>query len=242
MNSSPLFQLEDVSATLGGKDILDAIRLQVPPGEFLAILGPSGSGKSTLLRLFNGLDTPTTGEIRYRGQLLHSYPMTRLRKRVGMVFQTPVLTAGSVRDNLCLIQRWERPAPELGEDVLTAVLEQVELLPEILDQDAGTLSGGEKQRLALARVLLNQPEVLLLDEPTANLDPQLSRRILRLIQHLYRRLNLTVIMVSHQHDLVTTCATRVAFLIDGRIVEEGPVDILTHPTTAPVRSFLALEP
>ncbi|NOZ03362.1 MAG: ATP-binding cassette domain-containing protein [FCB group bacterium] len=239
MNKEPLFRLTSVSKSIGGKTLLDNISLQIEAGDFLSILGPSGAGKSTLLRLFNGLDSPTAGTIEYQGKPLFSYPMTGLRKRVGMVFQNPVMVRGTVRDNLLLTQRWEQPSTNLAEETLVSVLAQVDLSPAILDQDTKTISGGEKQRVALARVLLNKPEVLLLDEPTANLDPQLARRIVRLIHQLFKQLKLTIIMVSHDYSLLSKYTTRIAFLIGGRIVEEGAADILEQPSTETVKTFLA---
>ncbi len=239
MNKEPLFRLTSVSKSIAGKTLLNDISLRIEAGDFLSILGPSGAGKSTLLRLFNGLDSPTGGTIEYLGKPLFSYPMTELRKRVGMVFQNPVMVRGTVRDNLCLTQRWGQPSVDLTEETLVSVLSRVGLSPAILDQDTKTISGGEKQRVALARVLLNKPEVLLLDEPTANLDPQLARHILRLVHQLFEKLRLTIIMVSHDHSLLSNYTTRIAFLIGGKIVEEGAAGILEQPSTEAVKTFLA---
>lgn len=238
MNPIPLFQLKKVSFSVPGKPILKDITLNVFQGDFLIILGPSGAGKSSLLRLFNGLDSPTSGIIYYKEQQLTNYVMPDLRKRIGMVFQTPVIVQGNVRDNLLLIQRWEKPTPTFTDGTLADTLSKVGLDHEMLNQDAKSLSGGEKQRLALARTLLNEPEVLLLDEPTSDLDPNLAHLILKMVHNLYKNLGLTVVMVSHDQKLVSPFAQRVAFLIDGRIVEEGTVRILSNPLSSEAKTFL----
>lgn len=233
-----LFGFEKISYAVDGHSILKDVTLSIPSGEFFGILGPSGAGKSTLLRLFNELISPTYGTIQYRGELIQDYPVTELRKQVGMVFQNPVMTGGSVRDNLLITQRWEKSTPSISEDDLIACLESVKLTDKFLEKEARSLSGGEKQRIALARVLLNKPDVLLLDEPTANLDPGLSRSILQLVSDLQFKFNLTLIIASHEHRLIKNFVNRVVFLIDGKIVEEGTADILENPATDLVKSFL----
>lgn len=236
-----LFSLAAVSYSANAKTILNDISLTVQEGDFLALLGPSGAGKSTLLRLFNGLDSPHEGTIQFRGRPLLEYDLPILRKRVGMLFQAAVMVAGTVRDNLVLIQRWERPRPQLPTTQLEKALEQVGLDKNILSQEAQLLSGGEQQRLALARVLLNAPEVLLLDEPTSNLDPRLAQRILNRIDELRRRLDLTVILVTHQPPLARKYARRIVFLQAGQILEMGNRTILDNPASAELQDFLAEE-
>lgn len=236
-----LFSLDAVSYSANAKTILNDISLTVQEGDFLALLGPSGAGKSTLLRLFNGLDSPHGGTIQFRGRPLLEYDLPVLRKRVGMLFQAAVMVAGTVRDNLVLIQRWERPRPQLPTTRLEKALEQVGLDKNILSQEAQLLSGGEQQRLALARVLLNAPEVLLLDEPTSNLDPRLAQRILNRIEELRRRLDLTVILVTHQPPLARKYARRIVFLQAGQILETGNRTILDNPASEELQDFLAEE-
>ncbi len=233
-----LFSFKKISYAIDGHSILKDVTLSIPSGEFFGILGPSGAGKSSLLRLFNELSSPTDGTIRYRGKSIQDYPVTELRKQVGMVFQNPVMTGGSVRDNLLITRRWEKSTPSISEDDLITSLESVKLTNKFLDKEARSLSGGEKQRIALARALLNKPDVLLLDEPTANLDPRLSRSILQLISDLLHKFNLTLIIASHEHRLIKSFVNRVAFLIDGEIVEEGSADILENPATDLAKSFL----
>lgn len=236
-----LYQLNQLSRDIEGVQILKGISLKILSGEFLALLGPSGSGKTSLLRLFNSLDSPTAGILDYRGKSIEDWDIRLLRQQVGMVFQEPVVVAGSVHDNLTICQRWEKPIKPLSDLDLLATLDKVGLKSIDMHMDARSLSGGEKQRLALARVLLNQPQVLLLDEPTASLDHTLAHRIIRRVAELHREMNLTCIMVSHDPTLVRRFAERVVFLHEGQIAEDGPVTILDRPTSAQLQTYLAEE-
>ncbi len=241
MENNYLYQLKDIARNVQRVQILSDISLDIQSGEFLALLGPSGSGKTSLLRLFNGLDSPTGGTLDYCGKSIKHWDIRLLRQQVGMVFQEPVVIAGSVRDNLIIRQRWEKLIKPLSDLDLLATLDKVGLQLIDLHIDARSLSGGEKQRLALARVLLNQPQVLLLDEPTASLDPTLARRIIQRVTELHQEMNLTCIMVSHDPTLVRRFAKRVVFLHKGRITENGPVTILNQPASAQLRAYLAEE-
>jgi putative ABC transport system ATP-binding protein len=215
--------------------------LDIRQNEFTVLLGPSGSGKSTLLRMLNCLNSPTSGEIYFDDKPLTDYDLSHLRKRVGMVFQSPTMINGTVKENLTMTQKWIKDGNIIADTELTQILEQVGLDSNFLDKDARSLSGGEQQRIALARVLLNKPEVLLLDEPTANLDPQLANKILKLVNQLYRDLKLTVILVSHNHQIIKQFAKRVAYLVDGKIIEDGGGEIISNPQTAAAQAFIAKE-
>lgn len=215
--------------------------MDIRQNEFTVLLGPSGSGKSTLLRMLNCLNSPTSGEIYFDDKPLTDYDLAHLRKRVGMVFQSPTMINGTVKENLTMTQKWIKDGNIIADTELTQILEQVGLDSNFLDKDARSLSGGEQQRIALARVLLNKPEVLLLDEPTANLDPQLANKILKLVNQLYRDLKLTVILVSHNHQIIKQFAKRVAYLVDGKIIEDGGGEIISNPQTAAAQAFIAKE-
>ena len=221
--------------------ILQDISLDIKPSEFVALLGPSGSGKSTLLRMLNCLNSPTSGSIYFNDKPITDYDMAQLRQKVGMVFQSPTMINGTVTENLTMTQKWTKDEDIFSNKGLTEILEQVGLSTEFLNKDARSLSGGEQQRIALARVLLNKPDVLLLDEPTANLDPQLANKILKLVYQLYQDLKLTVIMVSHDHQIIKQFAKRVAYLINGKIIEEGNADIINNPQTAVAQAFIDRE-
>jgi putative ABC transport system ATP-binding protein len=161
----PLVQLDDVCLRIGDTPVLDHLTLEIPGHGVTVVLGPSGAGKSTLLRLVNRLEAPTSGTVRYRGEDVASLDPLSLRRRVGMVFQRPTPFPGTVRDNLRVA------APRAFDHELVALLERCGLPEDFLDRDTAGLSGGEAQRVCLARALAVGPEALLMDEPTASLDP-----------------------------------------------------------------------
>ena len=238
MNNKSIFSLRGVTQTRDGSNLLDNINLTVADNDFLAILGPSGAGKSTLLRLLNCLDSPSSGSIEFHGRSLDDLEITELRKKIGMVFQTPVLINDTVRNNLNITRRWDKTGSIFTDKELSQLLETVGLTGAFLDKDARTLSGGECQRIALAQILLNRPQVLLLDEPTANMDPQLGRLILMTIQAIYKKYKLTVIMVSHDHRLVREFSQRIIFLFNGRIEFETTADKLNDIQSPAINRFL----
>ncbi|GGO02261.1 ABC transporter ATP-binding protein [Saccharibacillus kuerlensis] len=203
------------------KHILDIDELIIPEGATTCIAGDSGSGKSTLLRMLSGMISPDSGEIRYRGT-----PMARLdpvlhRREVVTAPQAPAIFEGDVRENLQLGLRYtERPDAE--ESALKRALEAAELKVS-LDQDAGSLSGGEQQRLAIARILLLDPSVLLLDEPTSSLDEGTAERIMRNIINEAEKKGRTIIMISHSPDMIRRFGDHLITIDHGRIVGNGKV-------------------
>ena len=220
MGTEILFQFSHVSLDLENHTILSDLSFQVSKGEFLAVLGASGAGKSSLLRMFNALSSPSSGSITFRGKpILDDIPA--LRNNVGILFQNPVVFDGSIKENLLIAGRWNHAIAQLLDHELIAALERVNLADIDLSHKAKDLSGGEQQRLALARTLLNHPQVLLLDEPTSSLDPKLSTSIMNLVESLREELDLTVIAVSHDHRLMRKYAKRVILLSQGQIVGDG---------------------
>ncbi|MFZ1254140.1 MAG: ATP-binding cassette domain-containing protein, partial [Trichococcus flocculiformis] len=170
-----LLEMEHLSFVSDGKVILDDISYSLEEGEFLSITGPSGSGKSTLLKIIATILSRTEGEIRYQGKSLDEYEPTEYRKEVSYTFQTPVLFGKTVRDNLAF--PYEIRKKEFDEKKAVAYLESVGLPKEYLNKEINTLSGGEKQRVALIRNVLFQPKILLLDEVTSALD-EANRQII----------------------------------------------------------------
>ncbi len=237
MTTDPLFSLNNVTKTIGSKTVLRNINLDIGSSEFFTIVGPSGGGKTTLLRLLNGLTDIDSGELLYRSQNIFNGSVADLRREVGLVFQQPVMLAGTVQDNLLVRQRWDNTFT-VSDDKLFAALENVELPRDRLLLDARSLSGGEQQRLALARTLLNEPQVLLLDEPTANMDPPLASQILNTFSHLRTELDITIIMVCHNYHPILRLATTVAFLLDYTIAETGDISILSAPVTPAAKHFI----
>ena len=197
---TPKIELKNVTKTKNGNKILERIDITFCRGGLYVIYGQSGSGKSTLLRLLNRLDDPTEGIINFEGTDIRNIPVIDLRKRIGMVFQIPVIFDGTVRDNLYtpynLGVTQSKPSDEEMKNKLTIA----GLSSSIMNNPAENLSVGEKQRLTIARALINNPEVLLLDEPTSALDEQNSLTVLNSIKSLNKNLGLTVIMVTHNKD------------------------------------------
>lgn len=204
----------------GWVEILKEINLTVENGEILALIGPTGSGKTTLLRQIDLLDEPTRGQIIFEGiPLAGAGERARLsaRRRMAMVHQKPIMFRGSVADNISFgLKVRGRDGGPAARSALQAVQ-----LSGYEERDAGTLSGGEMQRIALARAIILQPVLLLLDEPTANLDPRSADSIDRIIRGLADD-EIAVIMATHNMQQCGKLADRVAVLVDGRLIKVGP--------------------
>jgi len=192
-----------------GSEILRKVSLKVDFGQITVVVGPSGVGKSTLARLGNRLDLPSEGFVRFRGSELGLSDPRWLRRRIGMVFQRPVLFAGTVRSNLIVAD------PQATDATLEAILRRVGLDGEILDRKADELSGGEAQRLCIARTLLTKPEVLLMDEPTSALDPENRLGIERLTRELVDN-GMAVLWITHDLAQASRIADRIEVLVEGR--------------------------
>ena len=182
----------------------------------MAIIGPSGGGKTTLLRLINRLDDPDSGQILLDGADISELFAPDLRRRVGMVFQQPFLSEGTVRENLNRPLSLARQA-DLETVDLESALKRVGLPVNILDAHTRDLSVGQQQRVAIARALVLQPQVLLLDEPTSALDPRSADLIIRLLVELSEALDITVVMVSHTLEQAAKFATSVLAVRDGEV-------------------------
>jgi len=218
-----IYSIRNLQKAYGERQVLAIDALEIYRGEVLALVGPSGAGKSTLLRMLNFLEPPNRGGIEFEGVEYSAgaeIPL-ELRRRVTTVFQRPMLLDRSVWDNVTfgLRLRGQR-------DAVQTVQQAIELvgLGELAHQRARTLSGGEAQRVALARAMVLRPDVLLLDEPTANLDPY----NVGLIESIARRLNqeqgTTLVLVTHNVFQAHRLAQRVAFMLDGKIVEVADTD------------------
>ncbi len=244
--SAPVIRIRDLHTRFGRTVIHRGIDLDVPAGEIVGLVGGSGSGKTTLLREIVGLLEPTSGSVELFGQpVLGADASTRraVRRRFGMLFQQGALfSAFSVFDNIAFPLRELRT---LDEDLIRALvfmkLGLVELAPEHAALMPAELSGGMIKRVALARALALEPELLVLDEPTAGLDPDLADNFVKLIRMLQRELGFTVIMVTHDLETLAGLATRVAVLAEQRIVAYGtPAEVLAvdHPF---IRNFFCSE-
>lgn len=190
---------------------------EIPDGGITVIVGASGSGKSSLLRCCNRLEAPSAGTVRFRGADVATLDQRRHRRQVGMVFQAPVAFPGTVLDNLQVAE------PSLGPDEGAALLERVHLDPAMLTRDAGTLSGGEAQRMVLARCLATGPEVLLLDEPTSALDGHATRR-LEEEARAAADAGIAIVWVSHDVGQLRRLADHAVVLAGGRWRWSGSLD------------------
>jgi ABC-type methionine transport system ATPase subunit len=220
--------------------VLEDVSLSVRPGEVFGVVGPSGSGKTTLLRALNGLEDVTRGRVVLDGVDASSIEATALRRRVGMVFQTPALFDGTVRENVSYGLRLAHEPADAVEDRVRECLRFVGLGESFIDRDARELSQGEQQRVSFARTLAPAPEVFLMDEPTSALDPSATARILELVRALRDEMGLTVIFVTHLLEQARAVCDRALLLVDGRGVEEGAVpQLFDAPGTDLMRRFVA---
>jgi putative ABC transport system ATP-binding protein len=236
MADSALFELVDVTTTRGHGDShvhpLTSVRASIPRGCVTVIVGPSGAGKSTLLRLLNRLEEPTSGVVRFRDKALVEYDVLALRRKVGMLQQAPTPFAGSGLANLRVAN------PDLSESAAAALLDRVGLDSGMLSRDATTLSGGEAQRLCLARALTTDPSVLLLDEPTSALDRFAAAAVERAVSSLVAS-GLTAVWVCHDQAQARRVGQYALVVHSGTVVEQGAVDqVFDHPADERASAFL----
>jgi ABC-type methionine transport system ATPase subunit len=236
------FALRGVQQRRGAVHTLRGIDLEIPAGEVVALVGPSGAGKTSLIRLLNRLDDPVAGTVAYRGAPINSIPVRELRRMVGFVFQTPVMFAGTVADNLALARDLARTARGPSSDRTLAPDEALRLAgvdPALASRDAEGLSGGERQRVSIARALTTGPDALLLDEPTSALDPEVADHILATVRALAGTMGLTVVLVTHRLEEARAASTHTVFMEAGHVIEAGPTETMfTTPCEARTRDYL----
>jgi phospholipid/cholesterol/gamma-HCH transport system ATP-binding protein len=244
--SDAVIGIRDLSTRFGDTWIHRHVNLDIGRGEMVALVGGSGSGKTTLLRQMIGLLAPTQGSIRLFGEPLYGGGVERergLRRRFGVLFQHGALFSSfSVYDNIAFPLRELRSLDEeLIHDLVMLKLNLVELLPRHALLMPAELSGGMVKRVALARALALEPELLLLDEPTAGLDPDRSDNFVRLIRVLGKELGLTVVLITHDLDTLTALASRVAVLGDQRILAFASLEEVIHVDHPFIRNFFLSE-
>jgi putative ABC transport system ATP-binding protein len=213
----PLFAFEGVGVERDGTPVLTDVTVAVPDAGITVFVGPSGAGKSTLLRCCNRLEVPTTGRVLFRGDDLAALDPLAHRRRAGMVFQAPARFPGTVADNLRAV------ATDLADAEAAELLDRVGLSPALLDRQADALSGGEAQRMVLARALTTGPRALLADEPTSALDGAATRRLEDLARGLAAD-GLPVLWVTHDLAQVGRLADHLVVLRAGRVTWCGPGD------------------
>lgn len=225
----PYFELDDVWVYPGGngnasRPILSEITLRIPAGGRWTVVGHSGAGKTTLLRLLNRMVEPTRGTVRRAGVPLCDIPPSELRRQVGMVFQEPVWLPGTVRDNLLAAAALGVVPAERAEARIPEILSLIGLAPDFLTRVEDALSLGERQRVALGRALMTGPRALLLDEPTASLDPPGARSLIDQILSLARTETLTLVLVTHRLRDARQFGGDAVLMEAGRLAEVGPSD------------------
>lgn len=236
-----LLTIEHLKKSFGDNVILDDVNMTVKQGEVIVIIGPSGCGKSTLLRCINALEPIQEGQILLDGEKIEpkSKNLTQLRQKIGMVFQSYELFPHlSVLDNIMLAPTkvQKRPKDEVKEEAL-ALLERVGLAEKAKSYPR-ELSGGQKQRVAIVRALCMHPEILLFDEVTAALDPEMVREVLDVMLNLAAQ-GRTMLIVTHEMQFAKAVADRVIFLDNGNIVEDAtPDEFFNHPKTSRAKQFL----
>lgn len=242
-----MIQFKDISKTFESKTgIVHAVKevnLSVNAGEIFGVIGYSGAGKSTLVRLINLLERPTSGSVYINGEditLFSPKALRERRKKIGMIFQQfNLLSARTVFENIAL------PLKRQGlsnDEIRTRVIELLELVG-ILDKSKAypsQLSGGQKQRVAIARALANDPDILLCDEATSALDPQTTKTILKLLKDLNKKLNITIVVITHEMEVVKEICDRVAVMQDGFVVELNTVQqIFSNPQENITKEFIS---
>jgi tungstate transport system ATP-binding protein len=232
---NPLFQLRDIEKAYGNRRVLAVQNLEIVEGSCTGIIGPSGAGKTTLLRILGLLEPPTSGQVLHEGQQVSHPPPIDLRRQITMVFQRPALL------DLTTLENVEYGLRLRGIHDQKRVGEMMDLLgiAHLASHAAMSLSGREIQRVAMARALVIQPRALLLDEPTANLDPENVRILEEAITRSTTELGMTVVLISHNlHQVSRLCSTTSA-IIDGRLVESGPTGTITRqPANPELAAFL----
>lgn len=231
--------IRNLSLKRGGATVLRNVSLEAPAGELLVVIGPSGSGKSSLLRCVNRLTDIDAGSIRLDGQSIYDLPVTELRRQVGMMFQKTAPFEGSVADNIAFGARLQ--GETLSRDQVIKLMAQVSLDAQLADKAAADLSGGQEQRLAIARALALNPTLLLLDEPTSSLDPIATSRVEDSLMQLRRQTNLTMIWVSHSIEQARRIGSRVLLLDEGRVIREDSLDAMLDPESGDKRALAFAE-
>jgi len=231
----------DVNQRFGTKAVLKDVSLTVETGEVLAIIGPAGAGKTTLLRLFDHLEKPSSGKVLFDGREVTPRLRTQVRRKISMVLQKPVVFDASVYDNVAYplrVRKYDRKAiPEKVNTLLKTVG-----LDGYQKRNARTLSGGETQKVALARALVTDPQMLLLDEPTANLDPVSLNTIEGFILKFSRERATAIVIATHEMAQGQRLAHRIGVMMEGELIQVGkPEDIFYAPSDMRVAQFVGVE-
>lgn len=237
-------EVRNLEVTYGNRTVLAVDRIAFERGGFYGIVGPSGAGKSTLLRVMNLLEKPVSGHLHLFGKEVDLTSLSYaqglpLQRQMGFVAQKPSMFQASVFDNVALGLRYRKKSQTQIQALVEEALELVEL-SHVCDQRANTLSGGEAQRIALARTLVYEPSLLLLDEPTASLDPYNISIFERVIQTIHRQKQTTILMITHNLPQARRLAQTCLFVNNGRIVERSDTEAFFHrPRCTELADFIS---
>jgi D-methionine transport system ATP-binding protein len=239
-----MIEINNLQKAFGELEVLKDINMTIQDGEIYGLVGKSGAGKSTLLRCINGLDTCTSGSIKINGVDLNSLDkkgLRNFRREVSMIFQHfPMLGRKTVYDNIAFPMKcWKYDKKSIDKRVKE--LSEIVGITDKLEQKPSTLSGGQKQRAAIARALSMNPKILLCDEATSALDPTTTSAILHLLRQINEKLGLTIIVVTHQMDVIREVCQKISLLEDGHIIESGKVDDIFLNVSEKVHNFLGQE-
>lgn len=237
MTNKHAISFSKVSFSINQRTILNNITGTIAKHKITTLVGPSGSGKTTLLKLCNGLISATSGSIKVKGKPIDSYDPIKLRRAVGLALQNAPMIRGTVYDNLALPRTLQNET--LSEKEATIYLERVALERTYLHHQANELSGGQRQKVSIARTLVNESEILLLDEITAALDPHSVEEIEQLVMELQAEFGVTILWITHHLDQARKIGHEAWILSDGELVESGSIDILTTPKTNRAAQFIS---
>lgn len=226
----------NVSYQDGNMNILNSIDGYFRKGKITTLVGPSGAGKTTLFRLCNGLISPTSGEIVVYSKNINEYIPTELRKKVGLALQSATMISGTVHKNLSLPRTLV--GETLPEDEAEELLTRVSLDKDLLKRKATELSGGQKQKVSIARTLINRPKILLLDEITSSLDRVSRHDIEELIVKINQEYDVTIIWITHNLEQAIRIGHDTWVMMQGELVETGPSSLLLDPTNEKVKQFV----
>lgn len=229
-------QLEDVSFSDGDISIIKQVSGIIPKGKITTLVGPSGAGKTTIFRLCNGLISPDEGNIRLFGEPISTLQPTNVRRNVGLALQQATMISGTVMKNLALPKTLQ--GESLDEDTAFSLLEQVGLDKGLLHRNVADLSGGQKQKISIARTLVNEPSILLLDEITSSLDRVSKRDIEQLIKKLNQENHVTIAWITHNIEQALSIGDYTWVMMNGALLESGNSKLLENPKTPAVREFV----
>lgn len=236
MGEKPIISLQNIAVSFDGEAVLRNLNLNIRDGEFVTLLGPSGCGKTTTLRIIGGFVTPDEGDVFFDGKKITSLPPHK--REVNTIFQKYALFPHlNVYENVAFGMRIHKKSEKEIRKTVHEMLEMVSLTG-FERRNVNRLSGGQQQRVAIARALMMEPQVLLFDEPTAALDPEITAQIVSIIRELAET-GITQVIVTHEVEVARKTASRVVYMENGHIVEQGDAGCFAHPQTDAFKNYLS---